>query len=74
MTPQQAIDTANENGVCKLGQHTFLFKTSEAAKEIKIKDQSKPYTLVFDLPNWDDEHGVTNAKDSRLIQACGVQK
>jgi len=73
MTPQQAIDTADRDTFAKLGKHAFLFKTAEAAKIIKIKDQSKPYVLIFDLPNWSDEHGVSNAKDARLIQACGVQ-
>lgn len=74
MTPQQAIDTADREVFAKIGPRIFLFKTSKTAKAIKIKDPSKPYTLVFDLPNWSDEHGVMNAEDSRLMQACGVGK
>lgn len=74
MTPEQAIDVANRKGFCKVGSRMFLWKTSEARKIIQLPEISKPYFLQFDFPEFSDVHGVTNAKDSRLIQACGASR
>jgi len=74
MTPERAIEIANTKGFCKLGHKSFLMKTSEAKKTIQFTDPGKPFIIIFSLPNWSDVHGVTNAKDARLIQACGVKR
>ena len=73
MTPDRAIEVADEKGFCKLGRKAYLMKTSEARKVIQFVDPGKPYIIIFDRPDWSDVHGLTNAKDARLIQACGVR-
>jgi len=73
MTPQQAIDIANRDGFCHIGQHTHLIKTCEAAACIKLDDDSKPYQLVIS-GNWSDVYSVKDAKNKRLIQAIGERK
>lgn len=77
MTPERAIQIATENGFCKLGFKTFLWYTTKAKTMVEMPNKSeitKPYFLQFDFPEFSDVHGVTNAKDSRLIQACGASR
>jgi len=77
MTPERAIKIATDRGFCKLSFRTFLWYTPKAKDMVEIPSKTeitKPYFLQFDFPEFSDVHGVTNAKDSRLIQACGVQR
>lgn len=75
MTPERAIQIATEKGFCKLGFRTFLWYTCKAKTMVDIPEKTeitKPYFLQFDFPEFSDVHGVTNEKDFRLKQACGV--
>ena len=77
MTPERAIKIATEKGFCKLGHRMFLWYTSKAKAMVEIPEKqeiTKPYFLQFNFPEFSDVHGVTNAKDSRLIQACGATR
>jgi len=73
MTPQQAIDIANRDGFCHIGQHTHLIKTCEAASCIRLDDDTKPYQLVIS-GNWSDVFAVKDAKNKRLIKAIEERK
>lgn len=77
MTPERAIQIAKEKGFCKLGHRMFLWYTCKAKDMVDIPQKTeitKPYFLHFDFPEFSDVHGVTNAKDARLKQACGVAR
>jgi hypothetical protein len=73
MSPEQAIAKANESGMCRIAHKIYLFKTTEASQHLELLKTNKPYILVFENQAWSDQHPVTNAKDARLVQACGVQ-
>jgi hypothetical protein len=77
MTPERAIKIATEKGFCKLGFQTFLWHTAKAKNMVDIPNKTeitKPFFLQFDFPEFSDVRGVTNAKDARLIQACGATR
>ncbi len=73
MNAQQAIDTADREGFCKIGQHTHLWKTCEAAAHIKVDEIETPYMLSLE-GNWTCFVPVKDAKNQQLIKALKERK
>lgn len=73
MTPAQAIEIADRDGFCHIGQHTHLIKTCEAAACIDLDDDTKPYQLVIEN-NWADVHAIKDHNDKRLAKAIKDRK
>ena len=71
MNAQQAIDTADRDGFCHIGQHTYLWKTCEASAHVKVEGIDTPYMLVSE-GNWTASFSpVKDAQNKRLIKAIG---
>jgi len=73
MNAQQAIEIADRDDFCHIGQHTYLWKTCEAAAHIKLTDIKAPFLLVL-AKDWADVYTVKDANDKRLIKAIGERK
>lgn len=73
MNAQQAIEIADRDGFCHIGQHTYLWKTCEAAAHVKLGEIETPFVLI-ESHNWADAHPVKNAGDKRLIKSLKERK
>ena len=70
VTPKQAIEIADREGFCKLGQHVFLWKTCEASEHIKIEGNPAPYILITDPNGWKQPKKVYSHNNKFLIEVC----
>lgn len=73
MNAQQAIEIAGREGFCHIGQHTFLWKTCEAASQVRVDGITTPFVLVIER-DWSDFFAVKDATNTRLIKAIEERK
>ncbi len=69
MTPEQAIAEAKANDFCRIKHRTYLWKTEEAARGIKLEGITSRYILIVD-GDWNTPIPVGGAKNRGLVRAC----
>lgn len=71
ITPAQAIETARQQGWCKISQHVYLWLTEEAQKHIRLDDINTPFLLITESQGFEDPVKVRNESNKKLIEVCG---